>query len=452
MLTMSPHSTDRIGEVPANGAFDEGVARVTSGGAEWLVREKWRDQLLGPGAPNWFALSTKRGATRVKLGRYREVWRLDLDRHTVYAKIIDQGSLMAGLKARLLGTAAKREWHAALKAERRRVPVVRALGVGRKREAGGKTVFLSEGPPGAVTLPKAWERHVACTGPGGRRLAAAPLIDASARLFAVAHEQGFRHRDAHPGNILVRTPAGGPWEAMFVDVLGASTSGRRVSFGRSIDALARLDHYFHRLATQTERLRFLRAYTRYRASGRQGVSRWLTIRKIIATLGEARTVHASELARQRDQRLRRDGKYFATFPVGRGWKVTAALTLERRHVFPERDVPDRTIGQWRDLLRRTLSAVATGENLETIVRTDGLRFAARYPSGTYDRLWWAIGTAPDRRVFNECHRRRHRDEPGDLILACAEHKTGGLVDATVLIRPDKCECVRPGESGSELGD
>ena len=56
-----------------------------------------------------------------------------------------------------------------------------------------------------------------------------------------------------------------------------------------------------------------------------------------------------------------------------------------------------------------------------------------------EQIRLTFGASPHQRAFEQCHRRRHRDDPADLILGYAEHRTAGLVDATVLIRPSRLQ-------------
>jgi hypothetical protein len=288
-------------------------------------------------------------------------------------------------------------------------------------------------------LPEAWGRYVASVSPQRRRRASISLIDAVARLFAVGHECGFVHRDAHPNNVLVRSGPDGAYEAAFVDVHAAAVTRGPAPARRAIRALAQLDHFFRRLATRTERLRFLRAYAAHRASN--GGSRFAegSERGVLGMVAATRAAHAVQLARQRDRRLRRNGKYFSGLVLGDGWRATAALALERRHLFPEADVPDRTAADWRELLQPALKAVAEGQPPDQYPVVVGVRFEVDRPIGLIERLEWTLRGSPSRRVFERCHRQRHRDHPADLALAYAEHRRAGVVNMAFLALPDRPE-------------
>ncbi len=70
-------------------------------------------------------------------------------------------------------------------------------------------------------------------------------------------------------------------------------------------------------------------------------------RSLIRGISQAVQGQAIRLAWQRDRRLRGDQKYFATLSIGDGWRAGVVLTLERRHLFPEVGLQDRTEAQWR---------------------------------------------------------------------------------------------------------
>jgi hypothetical protein len=421
----------------------DSVVQTQSRDARWRVRAAWKERLLAADAPDWFALEGEDRAERAKSGHQRSVWRVKLDEAAVYAKVLDTSGWIDRLKRWCLSDPARREWAACREAEARGVPVIRALAVGERCGAGLRTVLLSEELEGAATLPEVWARDVSAAAPGSRRCAAGGLIEAVSRLFAVSHERGIGHRDAHPGNILIREAAGGTYEASYVDLHAATVRRGAMRRPWSLRALAQLDHYFQRLASRTERLRFLRAYEWHRRHhGAQPVVQ-ASERVALAAISQARQAHAERLARQRDRRLRRSGKYFCTMSLGGGWRATVVLTLERRHVFPEADVPDRQVGEWAESLRPALANLLEEDAAGAAEAVPGLRLEVTRPGGFLSRVHWTIWRPPALRAFEQCHRRRHRDLKAELILGYAEHASGGLVDGSVLIRP------QPGPKGDE---
>jgi len=413
--------------------------RLRRGRARWQIRETWHEVLLGPEAPDWFALEGVPDAAPVKAGEARATWRVTCAGRTVFAKVADHGHLMHRLKHHLVGDALEREWRTSLRAELRGIPVTRSLALGIKDGDAPRVALLSEGSPGALRLLEAWAKDVETAGNGERRIAAAQLIDAVARLFASAHERGFVHGDAHPNNVLMCGDPKGQRQGFFVDVHSAKLTRRPPSLRRSLRALAQLDQYFHRRATRTERLRFLKGYLAQRPSLTEPRAHRTSTRKLLATLRQASISHAERLARTRDRRLRGKGAYFATLGLNGGWEVTVVLRLERRHVYPESDVPDRTPPTWRALLDPLTRRLWDVPPTEVTLPEDGLRIERTRIDGFWLRLLTTLQGSEHRSAFERCHRQRHRDLRNELILGYAEHRIRGLVDASMLIRPARRE-------------
>ncbi len=399
--------------------------RLRSAKADWLVNGDGQDAIVGPSAPNWFELDRDPRATLVKSGHQRRTWRVSLNDEVIFAKVFDakRGDPISRLAYAMGLGAAHREWRASRAAECRGVPAVRCLAMGADRRRGGATVLLSEGMPDANPLSLAWEsRASSCS-------TALPLIEAVARLFATAHNRGFVHRDAHPGNILIQPTGDSVWEARYVDLHGAYLFKDTASTRYVIRSLAQLDHYFQRRATRSQRLRLSQSYVSLRHSFHESDDRRVFLRGLLTSIARARVTHAAALARKRDRRILRNGKYFATIELGNGWKGTFVLQLERRHAFPEEEVPDRSERDWRVGVRPIVDGV-DGASIG-----HGLEMDRSGPVGVWTRLLWSLNGPPQRKEFIQCHRLRHRDIASELILACLEHRsTAGLIDETILVR------------------
>lgn len=409
--------------------MSESTIKVRHHGAQWEVVVDWREDLLGSKGPDWFALEQDSRATRVKKGYRRSVWRVLWSGRTVFAKVADasEDSIRNRLKGWLIGSPARREWRACRKAASRSVSVIHTLAVGVRGGARARTVFLSEALPDAVRIVDLWEQHEPPSPPRSRHGARVDLIACIARFFAEAHERGFAHQDGHPGNVLVSPADDGTWRGVFVDVHPVRFTSGPVSYRATLRGLAQFDDHFQRHATRAERLRFLRCYWHSRDSFQQTM---LAERTRLSDLAEVKAAHAARLARHRDRRLRRDGKYFATLSFGGGWRATVVCVLERRHLFPEPCIPDRTTADWRGVLseltaRRTVDAPRFHAGL--IVERESIDGFAR-------RLAATVGRSGHQTLFEACHRDRHRDRPTALILGYAEHHSSGLVDASLLIR------------------
>jgi RIO-like serine/threonine protein kinase len=400
----------------------------------WQVRAEWQDRLFGPGTPDWFDLEGDPRATRIKSGDQRKTWRVPLGSRTVFAKVFDERGWLDRLKRWTLGDPAVREWRALRRAEALGVAVVRCLAVGRRDGGPPRSVVVSEGLEGAASLAEAWEQGVANGPVEERRSSASAIIEAVAQLLSLAHERGFVHGDDHPNNILVRSDPTLGLDARYLDVHSARIGREPVSVRRTLESLAQLDQYFRRRATRGQRLRFLRSYLGRRPSMRGPTDARSFERKLLSNVSQVAALHAARLARHRDRRLGRRGKYFTTFTLGGGWRVTVALRLERRHVFPESYVPDRTEDEWRAILDSLLHRVSAARTAREAFDHGGMQIEVGRPRRLVDRLRGTLLRTPHRRAFERCHALRHRDRAGELILAYGEHRSGGLVDRTLLVR------------------
>ncbi|MFQ5494326.1 MAG: hypothetical protein ACE5EX_03000, partial [Phycisphaerae bacterium] len=144
-------------------------------------------------------------------------------------------------------------------------------------------------------------------------------------------------------------------------------------------------------------------------------------------LAVAKANHAATLARRWDRRLRGDGRYFSAVTLPDGWRAVVVLRLERRHVFPEPGVPDRTEPQWRQLLPEAI-AIAEGNGSRPPA---GLRVEVDRAPG----LLAALRGSRHRRAFQQCHQRRHRGQAAELLLGVLEHRRFNRIDRTALLHP-----------------
>jgi hypothetical protein len=297
-------------------------------------------------------------------------------------------------------------------------------------------VLLTEEAGDARSLSDLWNEARGLSGRERYRFVR-PILASTARLLAEAHRKGFTHRDDHPGNILLQRRSDGSRRALFVDLLGARWRRRSVSKRRSCLALARLDHYVHGWATRAERLRFLRLYLQFR-EGTENVDAWS------ARIARAARRHAEAVARHRDRRLRRNEGYFTSLAPAEGWRARVVLRLARRRRFPEPDAPDRSAAEWKASLDRLIAELEAfplptdGEFTFAPNRSaDIWRVEFRRARGFLTAVRWTLFGSPARREFERAHRRRHRDRPAALILACLEHRRRGFVDRTALVCPDR---------------
>ncbi len=397
----------------------------SDGRRRWFARAGWREFIVGPDAIDWFALERSAHARRVKDGYGRVCWRVEVGEVAVFAKVATPTGWIDRWKNKLVGTPSRREWRALVEAERRGVPVAQAVAVGVCPES-GKSVLLTRAYEPSTSLTRRWETAIANR--ADRRRAAADFGLVVADLVVRAHMRGVVHRDGHPNNILVCDGDASKPRAVFVDLLGAKTRPSPAPFDTLIRAIAQLDQHFHRRATRGERVRFLRHCLAL--TGRP-TETWRATAMGVAT---ARASWADRLARGRDRRILRNGKYFTRLDLGRGWTGVVTLELERRHLFPAHAIPDRSAAEWLDMLR---PLVVTLDRLgkDTPPTTAGLSVESCPPAALAVRLTWLFVGSPSRRAFERAHRARHRDDAGDLLLGYLEHRRLGCVDRAVLLRP-----------------
>ena len=353
---------------------------------------------------------------------------------SVYAKVFDDpvGSGKHWLK-RVFGLhPAVREWRALMRLKALGVPAVRAIAVAKyaptcdlaPHQRSGATahrfVLLTAGVENAITLISAC--GVNAQARSNQQGQIRWLCRAVSNLWAFSHNRGYAHPDGHPGNILIVDDPSkefGGAHALFIDPASHFSIRRQkpVSANKSLTSLAMLDQYFHRIATRSERLRFWRDYW---------VQRNVLLdrraeRRLIHRLGQCAVVHRVALGRQRDRRLRGEGKYFGNLRLSDGWQARVVLQLERRHVFQEALVPDRTFEEWASLCTHILRVHSDG-----YLPLKQLRIVRR-PADR--RGPWA------KKLFLGCHRLRHRDIAAPLVLGYLQNRTLFTIRDEYLILP-----------------
>jgi len=103
-------------------------------------------------------------------------------------------------------------------------------------------------------------------------------------------------------------------------------------------------------------------------------------------------------------------------------------------VFPEPDVKDRNLEEWRFALNGLLRSVGLKGRDPDGIEPSGLCAEWVRLSRWAERACARLVGSRHQMQFERCHRLRHRDDGKPLILAWAEHKTGWFPDQTALIR------------------
>ncbi len=419
----------------------EPLVRVRQTGSDWLVRDAWREAVFGPAAPDWFALQEGPGVECIKRGHSRSIWCVQLGDRVVYAKRLHRRGLRT-VQDFFAGDPVQREWRALFEAQRRGIPVGEGLAVGAHKKPSPQSALLTRGALGMRTLSRALRNRPKPTRTNRRRRGA--MVRALAELYAVGHQRGFAHRDSHLSNVLIRvrsasrrhqeSPDGGrAAHALFVDVHGSYFSNGHLGPERSAKSLAQLAFSCRHYVSRPDRLRFLRAYLDLRPELVEPAEKKRFARGFWRVIELAAGVHAERLARHRDRRLSRSGKYFRRFSLGNGWTATVVLRLCVRGNPRTAAQKSWLPAQWRQVL----SALMRNLESDHDSTDEGGLFLLQpaVPRNPAERVRWTFGGSPHAQTFRECHRLRHRDRTDDLILGVLEHRSYGLIDRTLLLRP-----------------
>lgn len=413
---------------------DTSVSTFTWRGARWWSCRDGVALINSPDAPDWFSPSSDPHGKLVKRGRHRTVWRRLAAGVTVFAKLHEPAGWFARLKDVVGFNASLREFRALVEARRREVATVRPLAVGRA--TCGRSVLLTEAFDGATTLAEIAAPLLPKFDAHRRGVAARTLVAAVARVLADAHRAGFAHRDMHPENLLVAPLAGGRFDVRLVDLHGVRRSRGPVSFERAVEALAQLEHYFHHELPARVRLRFLFEYLSRRDEIGVGsaTARRPALRAWSTEVRRGSSRHADRLARQRDRRLTGDNAYFLIQRFRRGWRFQLVGKLARQRVLPVVGFVERTGSEWTGIVESAISPSSGGLGGPVrLIGVDDVLVDWSAPRGPAEQLHWTLFGSPARRQFLDAHRRRHRDQPGELLLGIGEQRRRGIIVAAVLL-------------------
>ncbi|RMF81054.1 MAG: hypothetical protein D6744_07585, partial [Planctomycetota bacterium] len=254
-----------------------------------IPAEAWRDPA---GQPGWRC---------VKRNAARQVWRIRTEAGVFYAKYFREHDWRARAKAVLGRCPCRDEWTCLTYALRagirapRPVALTHALGGGGPRRA----VLITEAIEPSAPLDEYWLELRETRG-RRRREGVRELCETLAELIAHAHQAGLEHVDMHAANIVVCEQRGAS-QAAFVDLqsarLGAALPDEAV-----VRNLAQLNQWFRRHASLADRLRFLRAYLRWRLEYEQltpfARPLRMSFRELYAALNDAADRHARQLWRR----------------------------------------------------------------------------------------------------------------------------------------------------------
>ncbi len=409
--------------------FDQALARVPA--AVWC----------DPAARNW---------ERVKHNGTREVWRATIEGETYFLKYYRRHGWLATLKEAIRGPACLTEWNGGIFALRAGIPAVRPAGFTVRVPCNGHdcALLVTEAIEPAYPLNEFWLNVAADDQPRRRRADADTLIEQLAEMIAHAHQSGFQHLDMHAANILVQTLAPRSYRTVFVDLQSARL-GVPIDDQAVVRNLAQLNQWFRKHAEIGVRLRFLRAYLRWRNEYEHafahGRALGLSFEQLVAALDDAAKRQAERISAQRDRRLLREGRYFSKLRGG-GWRGMA--TVRCKHETDESRASGMVLDRawWRQRLT-TLTACFESANLcknshsAQVARALFPHEDANLPvilKRPLARNWrralrQALGPSRAARAWQTGHALLHRDVPTARPLAFVERRLGPLLLDSVLV-------------------
>jgi tRNA A-37 threonylcarbamoyl transferase component Bud32 len=255
------------------GLSSEAWVVCSSGDWQWQVRPEWKELLLEPQravpgggrrlAASGLRLQQWQGEGRLfllKQAPHRTLFRLELERGTLFVKHYPVGDWRAWLRQRLRPSKARSEAEAACRLRELGIPTAEPVAVGETRT--GESCLITLGLADAVSLRQALEDTSSPAVPPGERHR---LTRELAELVARMHEAGIGHGDWHAGNILLaRRPDGGT--GLYLIDLFAVCFGACRRASRPWGELIALNRWFVQRVSRADRLRFWKHYLAARPS------------------------------------------------------------------------------------------------------------------------------------------------------------------------------------------
>lgn len=434
------------------GGSAEDVGRATFDRQPWTYRNGF-DAVLRRVPSSAWQNPPEQGWQLVKRNARREVWRAQIGGASYYLKYYGGDGWRTLIKGLFRDPACRAEWDGGVYALRANIAAVAPAGytTGLIRAGKAYALLVTEAAEPAHALNDFWQQVQADGDDQRRRRDMAQLVELLGELIAHAHQAGFEHLDMHAANILVQPVAVGRYRTLFVDLqsarLGVPISDRAV-----VRNLAQLNQWFRRHSSIADRLRFLRAYVRWRNEYEQGFPYArplrLSFRGLVRALARAADRHARRLWARRDRRARRDGRYYARLRLPGGWRGMALVCTKHQsdesrasHMILERSWwrgvladPLRWFGEegartCKDShsadVRRAVLPHADG-NIPVIVKRPRARNWRR-------RLSRLLSQSRSVRGWRRGHALLHRDIPAARPLAALERWWGPFVRDSLLI-------------------
>jgi len=435
---------------------DATVRQFQFDGLTWTCRAGSEVLLAALPARAWADPERQPGWTLVKQNVRRQVYRGVIRGSPYYLKYYRRDNWLRVVRRLFKPDPCRAEWESGLFAVQAGIPSTLPLActTALRRQDGYYSLLISEALEPAQPLSEFWLTLQTDQDTVRRRRDVAALGEQLAEMIARAHQAGFEHLDMHADNILVHTLAPRRYRTVFVD-LQSARRGVPLSDQAVVRNLAQLNQWFRRHSSVPERVRFLRAYLRWRneyeTAYPHGRPLGLTFRELVAALVAAAERHAWRLWAQRDRRLVRDGRYFTRLRLPGGWHGMAVSAC--KHASEESAASRLVFARhwWQQALRELLTekladSAACKQSHSAWVGRAVLeqrvgRQVQRIPviiKRPRARNWWRrlvqlLPSSRSRRGWRMGHSLLHRDIATARPLAFLERRLCGLVRDSLLV-------------------
>ncbi len=290
-------------------------------GCERILRGVTREQWSDPARAGW---------TCVKSNPGRDVWQAAIAGRQYFLKYYFPTHWLRRIRAIYWDAPCASEWRGGIYSLKHGIPAVVPVGYTADASRNGRrcAILVTEALLPAYPLQDFWRQVSEEPDRARRRADATQVLERLAELIARAHQAGFQHTDMHAANILVQPTAPGQFRCAFVDLHSARIEVA-VSDESVVANLAQLNQWFRRNSPVADRIRFLRAYFRWRNQlepmAPLGRPLGLRFEELVHGLANAAERHAAGLYAQRDRRGQRTGRYFAKVTLDGGWRGNVFL-------------------------------------------------------------------------------------------------------------------------------
>jgi heptose I phosphotransferase len=455
-LLPTPTADPRDAAIPAEDSHSGVQRRGTFHGLCWTY-QSGVEALLQSLASGAWERPEQQGWNRVKHNARREVWRGTIAGTPCFLKYYFSEGWRTRVKRLFRPAACVAEWTSGVFAQEAGIPAVRPLAYAQDLRRAGRhcDVLVTEAVEPTQPLSEFWQHMASDDDAHRRRTDIAALTDLLAQMIARSHQAGFEHLDMHAANILVESRGRRRYRTLFVD-LQCARQAVPIRDGAVVRNLAQLNQWFRRHSTIGERLRFLRAYLRWRNEYEHafahGRALGLDFAQLVRALAQAARRHAQRLGTRRDHRAQRNGRYFTRLRLPGGWR--AQVVTRCKHAAAESPVSRLVLERswWQKQLGAPLGWFAAPaadaadaickESHSAQVRRAKLVLAAREipvivkrPRARNWRRALAQCLPPSRsaRGWRIGHALLHRDIPAARPLAVLERRVGPLVFDSMLI-------------------